>query len=1054
MTLFQRSQNRAARHRRFNLDYLFWVVLVAVGVVQTGLAYAGDQASVGGTISGLGEGQAHVLRLALEDEADGHHQLLTLDDTADGNLYSFPESRPVGSSYRVRVVSAPANRRCTVDNAEGTVPPGGVMDADVSCQPLPRVASRNIGLHSGHFLAIDVHGRLWGWGSRDTTGLLPGLEDDRAHPNPTRLGALEARWAEVSLGARHGAGIQADGTLWTWGMNCSSDGQHCGSLGLGLDTAHSDAPLLPTQVGSDQDWIAVQSGAAGSATNRNGFSLALKADGTLWAWGDNRHGQLGLGDTTDRSAPTRVGEDDDWVMIRVRRDHVLALKADGTLWAWGSNHHGQLGLGDTDERFTPTRVGEDDDWARVSVGLESSFGIRQDGSLWAWGRNDFGQLGIGDQDDRWTPVSVDTEHEWMGIQDRGLLIVAVRADGSLWTWGRHPSGHRSIGLSDDQLDNHCDPDTGICTTPLRLEQAGTDWLAADISDTYAVFGIRPDGRILAFGYDGYLYDEGFSATRHGQLGCTPDGVRLGLYCKGMPVFTATPFSSGGLLQTGQLAVWGQNNNQQLGLGDSEDRNVPVRHPATEGWAMVSINLQHALGIRSDGSLWGWGSNTLGELGLGEVGGSYPTPIRIGEANDWHRVWASWDLEGGRFSLALKEDGTLWAWGRSASGALGLGQATPPGCEDLGGDYVCATPQQVGSDDDWQAISVLENFVLGLKTDGTLWAWGNNLSGQLGLGDTNWRWTPTQVGSDDDWTIISAGGAHSLALKAGGTLWAWGSNSSGQLGMGDTDRRETPTQVGTANDWVAIAAGTRSSFAQRKADPDDDWWFLHPVELWAWGFNGLHSLGLGPDSAGQYTTPQRVTLDGDTTAPAEWSFRASRYGWQETGGGSLAAWTSVGFAITADGTPHSWGNNNYGGLGQGLDIGWDIESPWPAPLAEIEVMPPERLEFAVEPVDTVVGTIIAEVVVHVLDKNDNRITWDNETEISLALETHPDGAILSGTLSAQVNDGVAVFDDLSIDTVGEGYRLRAVDGQDQLETALSESFRILEPGIFKDRFEAP
>ena len=896
--------------------------------------------TIGGTLSGLAEGNALRVQLVLNNE-----EILGLDHSANTYPYQFETRLASGVDYQVRLLVQPPRHHCTVENAEGTVPAGGVMEVDVTCQPLPQVVARPDGLHSGHFLAIDVHGRLWGWGNPDWNGLLPGLGDDQPHPNPTRLGAPEARWAEVSLGARHGAGVQVDGSLWTWGMNCSSDGQHCGSLGLWLDTEHLDAPLLPTQVGSDQDWIAVQSGTAvGNFQSRAGFSLALKADGTLWAWGDNRHGQLGLGDTTDRSAPTQVGEDDDWVAISVLDAYVLALKADGTLWAWGENSQGQLGLGHTSSPSTPTPVGEDADWARVSAGLQSSFGIRQDGSLWAWGRNGAGQLGVGDLSNKLTPTPADTEHEdWVAVRGGGVFAVAVRADGSLWTWGLHdpPGEWESIGLSEAQLAEHCDSDNR-CRSPVLLEQFGTDWVAVDINVmTYAVFGVQSDGRLRAFGNDGYLEDEGLSATRHGQLGCTPDGVRLGLYCKDMPVFTGTPFSSGGLLQAGQLAVWGGNTDGTLGLGDSDHRNVPVRHPFADDWAMVSINqgqgtiAGHALGIRSDGSLWGWGLNGTGALGLGESGGSYPTPIRIGEANDWRRVWASQDIEAGYFSLALKEDGTLWAWGRSASGALGLGQATPPGCEDSGGDYVCTTPQQVGSDDDWQAISVNHHAVLGLKTDGTLWAWGENSSGRLGLGDTNNRWAPTQVGSDDDWAMISLGGVHSLALKADGTLWAWGSNSSGQLGMGDTTQRLTPTQVGSDDDWVAIAAGTFSSFAQRKADPDANWWFREPVELWAWGSNSTHILGLGEDSANRYTTPQRVTLDGDTTASAEWSFRASRYGWQETGGGSLAAWNYAAFAITADGTPHSWGDNSYGGLGQGLEIGWDIESPWPAPLAEVE-----------------------------------------------------------------------------------------------------------------------
>ena len=128
-------------------------------------------------------------------------------------------------------------------------------------------------------------------------------------------------------------------------------------------------------------------------------SLGIKRDGSLWAWGDNGHGQLGLGDAALRDRPTRVGGDRDWLAVTAAFDHTLALKRDGSLWAWGYGEYGQLGLGDLAMCDRPTRLVGDGDWAAVATGLGHTLALQRDGSLWAWGFNGGGQGGLGDDQD-------------------------------------------------------------------------------------------------------------------------------------------------------------------------------------------------------------------------------------------------------------------------------------------------------------------------------------------------------------------------------------------------------------------------------------------------------------------------------------------------------------------------------------------------------------------------------------------------------------------------------------------------------------------------------
>lgn len=202
---------------------------------------------------------------------------------------------------------------------------------------------------------------------------------------PLRVGG-DSDWSVIAAGQGHVCGIRAPGTLWCWGRN--TDGQ------LGQGPGAEVQLRTPTRVGTESDWIAVD---VGQAT-----TCGLRADGSMWCFGDNGFGQVGTAPSSGVTTPRRVGADTGWVEVKTDTFHTCARKADGSLWCFGRNVEGQLGLGDTTDRSTPTRVGAATDWVQLDVGRFHTCARKTDGSIHCTGANADGELGLGDRDRRAT----------------------------------------------------------------------------------------------------------------------------------------------------------------------------------------------------------------------------------------------------------------------------------------------------------------------------------------------------------------------------------------------------------------------------------------------------------------------------------------------------------------------------------------------------------------------------------------------------------------------------------------------------------------------------
>lgn len=366
-------------------------------------------------------------------------------------------------------------------------------------------------------------------------------------------------------------------------------------------------------------------------------------------------------------------------------------------------------------------------------------------------------------------------------------------------------------------------------------------------------------------------------------------------------------------RSGQLAMWGVNGSGELGDGTTQDRLVPVEVLGMTGVTSAAKGYYSTYAARSDGTVWAWGYNAQGQLGTGNTTNS-KVPLRV------RGLTGAVDVAGGSGAgYALTADGQAWSWGHNYYGELGLGHF-----------YRSTLPQPITALTDVVEIEAGYGTALALLADGTVWAWGWNSSGQLGvayetLDESN---VPIQVAGLTDVTAIATSGGTSYALRSDGTVWAWGENSMGQGGHGTWEDGTvlTPTQVTGLTDVRAIAAAAETAYALRSDGT-----------VWAWGYSEVGALGNGSVSVESASALVPSQVVGVSSATAVGASAGRRNAQVLLADGSVWAWGEGEYDALGNGSLENSGTPiQVSGVGEVSSIsgsgGLAIIKGWPAPRA--------------------------------------------------------------------------------------------------------------------------
>ena len=751
---------------------------------------------------------------------------------------------------------------------------------------------------SWHSTALSVDGTAWTWGYSDERSGRFGSTDSHNGTGPAPVNS-NLKFTKVSSGSDYSLAIATDGTVLSWGRN--------GYGQLGRTPDDTNPAGRPGRIDN-------LSGVTDISTSQNSSSIAITSAGT-WAWGRNNSGQLGIptsmgSDSKGVPVPTRIPAPTDapngFSYLRVAPSnsygHTLIIGSDGSTYSFGYAAAGQLGRGTVVQAETYESASVWFPWPLTLSGVTfdgvPAQGVvtRQTDGSWIarppahspgqvelrvpWSRPGLDQgveilpytylplrhqvrfdPGNGD------PVIVQTVDEWglASRPDTDPTRAGYQFDG--WFQGEAAYDFTQPISEDTTVTAKWSRPGSWSRSPASGPTGGgtsVTLTAPSGALSARLAGINAGGsHSVSVSSDGQVYAWGDNT--HGQIG---DGTRAG---RTLPTGTAAPADvlftqatagrnhTAALDATGRIWTWGDNSDGQLGRGTvgGDDSTPGLAATGDTRFTQINAGDDHTIALDTTGHVWTWGNDTYGQLGRGTAGSATGTPVirPMPEGTPPGLVYTQIQA-GGNHSLAIANNGTLYAWGDDTYGQLGDNKtgtttATPSPVR---------TPTGAPPSFTWLYLAAGKDHTLAIATDTTanttaVYAFGSGRHGQIGkfgAGADNPLPTKTDLPNGADILRVSAGGQTSQAIISTGTLFTWGSNTNSQIGDGTNTDRKQPVAIttpGRANfTWKRAAVGMSHTLGIDSAGT------LH-----TWGDNTHGQLGEGTD------TPR--STPGKTTFPA-------------------------------------------------------------------------------------------------------------------------------------------------------------------------------------------
>ena len=546
--------------------------------------------------------------------------------------------------------------------------------------------------------------------------------------------------------------------LWSWGVINSTSS--------------------PVQVGSLTNWRQVGSMIIKISTNSYGAGdvlFAIKTDGSLWAWGTNISGQLGLGDTINRTSPVQVGTSYDWKQVICGFSGTAAIKTDGTLWVWGWNENGQLGLGDTTNRSSPVQVGSLTNWKQASIS-NRTIAIKTDGTLWTWGSQQSGPIS--------SPVQVGSLTDWRQITNGLSASAAIKTDGTLWQ-----------------------SNAGV---PYTMVDTSTNWKQVSFGLTHNL-AIKTDGTLWAWN------NNGFGELGLGDTINRTSPVQVGSLTNWKQIVGGT-HGSAAIKTDGTLWTWGSSSGGRLGLGDTASRSSPVQVGSLTNWKQVTTGQIETLAIQApdynvDVPYAAWNTNNnlttaMASTTINDIAANGNTFIAVGAA-----FISARSTDGGVTWSALPAIST--AVGTTNVFSIAYGNNIWVALGFSGADNTNEAAYSVDDGVTWTNVNLLVGSLRGVRFVNNLFVC-IGLAGRLSYSSNGSTWTAGPAGSGLNLYGVAYGNSIYCVVGESGEL-QYGSNIGSltriQYGLGDGDISARSTNLMTSvafGNGRFIAVGYKTS----------------------------------------------------------------------------------------------------------------------------------------------------------------------------------------------------------------------------------------------------